>query len=253
LHDVKTDTLITFQIVSDNLFCGAVKTNELDKSKDYNYILFNEKGEIVKRIKIPGFAEVLFYSLDDPKKIAGASLKPPKLSYSISGTHINTTLNDTIFTIDREGSLQYSLTWLGGKYKSPYTHQEGLISIPSDELEKYIRYPSIVETGKYWLLTFTLDNNYVCCVLDKSTGETYKLGTFTNDIDEFLFITPREEYIYGNAITYVYEVIDLKKKITSQQFLELEKVFPEKAKKVKDMINDLDIEDNAIIMLLTLK
>jgi hypothetical protein len=253
LRNIKTDKLFTFQYVSDNLFCGAVWTNEMDNSKDYNYILFNDKGDIVKKIKLPGFAEILFFSKDDPQKISGSSIRRPRLSYSSSGTHINTLINDTIFTISDDKNIQNSLTWFGGKYKSPYSLKEASTTISPSELSRYLRMPSIFETEKYWFLSFVIEKVSHRCVLDKSTGEAFELNSFKNDIGEFLFTIPSEENIYGNQFIHIYEVVDLKKKITSKQFLDLEKEFPQEAQEVRAMINELDEEDNVIIMIMTLK
>jgi hypothetical protein len=250
VRDIKTDRLHSLNLVDKDLFVGAVVTNPADETKSYNYILFDEKGEILNTYIIPGYAD-MWLPGSTAERPFGYSL-PPIIKPSISGTQINTFLNDTLFTIQPDGNLEYSFCWELGKYKPPFGPEE---QVKADRtlMQKYVSFVLAYETAKYWIISFTLEKKQKTCFYDKQTGETFELDSIKNDT-KFVFASlPSAIGITGDRFISVLQPTRLKKMTETELFAKREKETPVEAKKFKDLANSLKEDDNPVLMIMKIK
>lgn len=250
IRDVKTEPLHTFQTLGNNRFCGAITTNVLDKSRSYNYIVFNEKGETLHKHKIHGYADMMLAG-STPEMVLGYNLSP-LITVSRSGVQINTFQNDTIFTIKPDGSLHHSISWTAGKYKSPFK-QEDMVDLNQAVRDKYLSIMLVAETKKYWILNSRLNRESTSWIYDKSTGDSFEFGKLVNDTEEAFTVMPREHFIYGNTCTFMFEVLDLKRMIQSDAFKQAENELPKKTREFIEMVNSLKNDDNPVLIIMNLK
>ena len=250
IRDVKTEPLHTFQTLGNNRFCGAITTNVLDKSKSYNYIVFNEKGETLHKHKIHGYADMMLAG-STPDMVLGYLLSP-LISVSRSGVQINTYQNDTIFTIKPDGSLHHSISWTAGKYKSPFK-QEEMVDLDQAVMDKYLSIMFVAETKKYWILNSRLNKKSTTWIYDKSTGDSFELGKLVNDTEEPFTILPAERFIYGTTCTFIIEVLDLKRRIPSDSYKQAGNELPKKTREFMDLVDSLKNDDNPVLIIVNLK
>lgn len=250
VRDIKTDRLHSFNLAGDDLFVGSVVTNPSDATRSYNYILFNKKGEILNTYIIAGYADMLLPG--STSEMQFGYIRPPDIKRSISGTHINTLLNDTLFTIQPDGNLQYSLCWDLGKYKPPFGPEEQ-VSADKILMQKYVSYVLAYETGKYWIISFPLEKKQKTCFYDKQTGETFELDSVKNDTRFVYSSLPSPLQMAGDTYISVFQPARLKKMTETEFFAKREEETPTEAGKLKDLVNSLNEDDNPVLMIMTIK
>ena len=250
VRDVIVDNLLTFSLVKNDLFIGAVSTNPFDEARSYNYLLFNDKGETITTYKISGYADKAL-SGSTPDLIRSYVVRPT-LSPTRTGTNINTHLNDTLFKVLPDGSLESSFCWDLGKYKSPLSPEEQATA-DRTITQKYAQYVNAHETNKYWVISFSLENRQRICLYDKSSGETFELDS--NGINEdplygFLLmalLAPDDEQFYPFTPAFIKKIVE------SESFSKLEENMPNEAHELIALSNSLKADANPVIMKIKIK
>lgn len=250
VRDTKTDRLHSLNIVDNDLFVGAVVTNPADETKSYNYVLFNEKGDILKTYIIPGYADM--WLPGSTSEMQFPYTRPPNIKRSISGTHINTLLNDTLFTIQPDGNLDNSFCWDLGKFKPPFGPEEQIVA-DRTLMQKYVSFVSAYETGNYWIISFTLEGKTITCYYDKRSGETFERDSTINDTKFVFAFMPSAIGLTGDKFISVLQPSRLKKMTETEYFAKREKETPVEAKKFKDLANSLKEDDNPVLMIMKIK
>jgi hypothetical protein len=250
VRDVKLDRLHTFNLVKNDLFIGAVSTNPFDETRSYNYLLFNDKGETITTYKISGYADMAL-SGSTPDLIRSYVIRPT-LSPTRTGTNINTLLNDTLFKILPDGSIESSFCWDLGRYKSPLSPEEEATS-DKTITQKYAQYVNVHETNKYWVISFSLENRQRICLYDKSSGESFELdlnGINKDPLYGFLLtalLAPDDEQFYPFTPAFIKKIVE------SESFSKLEKTMPSEAHELIALSNSLKADDNPVIMKVKIK
>jgi hypothetical protein len=250
VRNIKIDRLHTFSLVENDSFIGAVVTNPFDETKSYNYVLFNEKGEVIDTYAIPGFADMLLPGSTAERPFG--YILTPIIKRSISGTHINTHLNDSVLTIQPGGTLKSSLCWDLGKYKTPFGPEEQ-VKADKDLMQRYATSIVAFETGKYWIISFSLEKKQKTCFYDKRSGEAFELDSIINDTKFVYSSLPSVMLLSGDTHISVLQPSRLKKMAETELFAKREKETPDEARKLKDLANSIKLDDNPVLMVMKIK
>jgi hypothetical protein len=237
-------------LVTNDLFIGAIATDPFDKTRSNNYLLFNEKGEVLNSYIIPGYADMMLPG-STPETPFGYLLAPI-INTSLSGAHINTFQNDTVFTVFPDGSLKFSIYWDLGKYKSPFGPEEQ-ISGDKSSMKKFASFITTVETGKYWIVSFSLEGKQKQIMYDKSSEESFELDSIINDTKFVYAPLPFPLGISGDTYISFHQPTRLKKMIESEFFTKREKETPAEANKLRELANSLKEDDNPVLMIMKIK
>lgn len=177
-------------------------------------------------------------------------------------------INDTVYSVSKDEILPtYVVNF--GKYKVSQEFFSDMHSSPSEKSEKgrkFIRHLSFSEMFDKILITFIYDKKNWYGVHSKQSGETsvwsvkpdsinkygfLKGGGWVNDVDGGYSVT----YLKSNSDGYFIRIVppdELK-----ARFLEnkerIEVKYPEKQKKLEQLVNSLDDDENPVIVVYKLK
>jgi hypothetical protein len=177
--------------------------------------------------------------------------------------------NDTIISISQEFKIKSEYVFVPGKFRWP---KDGLVFSsllpPMYDLFKPLR---MFETKKYIFLEYAFKDKWAILLIDKKTKKTYQgfkekkigqvnyMADIPNDIDGGLPSSPEpKDYFFyvDNGVEYIITLIypfELKKHISSTEYINSTPKFPEKKKELEKLANSLNENDNPVLMLVKLK
>lgn len=249
--------LLNFEVMEKGRFLGALSLFPPNDTLGYNYVIFNDKGETLTTISIQGNA-IVNIAPPGSDQLAAYVIRPLLLKGE-KGININTTRNDTIFTIDRNGNLTYSLTWEKGRFTSDFPAY--LYMIYRDRADKYLFVQTVAETSKYWYLTCQMEKKIVRFLIDKEDGTAYSIRRIRNDIDGTVTVMPGLNTI-GNKVITLWDPLSLKKlistpasdKVISTPASDDETLkYPERQKAFREMVEALKEDDNPVVTIITFR
>lgn len=247
LKDIKIkESIIAFDYIGNDFFCGCLPSIVKNESSMYNYVIFDNKGEIKKKHFIPGKA-----TSTSPGPKPGtffARVLPPRFVKSPSGVNIITHQNDSIFTIKMDGSLEISFSWNLGKYDPEYDFLDHESEEPDND--KFIDVFMPIESGKYWFVYFNKDGKPHRAIYNKrlnNYNEIMPLGkALINDIDGGPAFWPNYNCSEDNTFVTLFDPIRLKNSMNKGDFNNTKIKYPEKNRKLLDLITSVSENDNPI-------
>lgn len=174
--------------------------------------------------------------------------------------------NDTIFEINNDKS--YSPKYIFGRDK--YRLTPDVASKLSAEFEfgknvykNYMKPQALFETSRHLFLNFSIHGNNYWAINDKNmwswnyyiSGLTSKKKGFVNNLDAGIRFNPSftKNIDHENClIDYIYPY-QLKAHVASEAFKNSKPIYPEKKKKLEELADSLDENDNPVLMLVKLK
>jgi hypothetical protein len=268
--------------VRDNLFIGHIrnlKGNEL-----YNFLLYNDSGQVVKsfdnyeKFKRTGN----WFSAWD------FAIKPFSVSECI---YVKENSNDTLFCLNEQNELIPKFVFNLGKYGIPkhlredappkITDYEGFLSIPNINQEpmlggnpnhiffniergqaknsfpqpkgikRTLRYENKIHEYEYYSLLGIYDiGNKKIRLLD--TDPYSRMSGLINDLDGGMSFFPKY-FTPENEMVDVWRPYEMKEFLTESYFAAHEIKNPQAHQKLRELLNNLDEEDNPVIVIAKLK
>ena len=259
--------------VDDNVFIGSIRYNGIN---EYKYCLFDSNGDIIKC-----FPNYIFYNKNGNfANTFEGSLQPVKVD---SRTYLKDHVNDTIYVLSAS-ELQPAYVFDFGKYSFPVEQLGNFNSIdflfnntflfaysvrPFTATSKYIFYdfgvPNRIPRPKGKLRFHPLRNDFVPddgnifgiynieqkvnVLLD--TDQHFQRGII-NDIDGGLPFFPR--YYAGNGLLVdFWQAEDMKEMLTDEYFATQTIKDPQAHQRLKEILENLDWEDNPVVVIAKLK
>ncbi|MFO7574679.1 MAG: 6-bladed beta-propeller [Bacteroidales bacterium] len=240
--------LLNFQVIDKGLFLGALSVFPQHDTLGYNYILFNDQGETVKTIAIDGNA-IVDLAPEGSAHVQGY-IMTPLLSIGQKGININTLRNDTIFTVYKNGDINYTLTWDKGRYTPDFPIH--LAPNYRDRADHFLQIQLVTETRQYWYLNCLLEKRVNRILLDKRDGTAFRISRVTNDIDGTLTQLPGFN-TRGDQVIRLTDPVMLKKSISSNSYSDEDLKYPEKERAFREMVEALKEDDNPVVTIITFR
>jgi hypothetical protein len=240
--------LLNFRIIDKGLFLGALSVFPQHDTLGYNYILFNDQGETVKTIAIDGNA-IVDLAPEGSAHVQGY-IMTPLFSTGQKGININTLRNDTIFTVDKNGNLNYALTWDKGRYTPDFPIH--LAPNYRDRADHFLQIQLVAETRQYWYLNCLLEKRVHRILLDKRDGTALRVSKVTNDIDGTLTLLPGYNTM-GDQVIRLTDPVMLKKSLSSNSNSDEDLKYPEKGRAFREMVKALKEDDNPVVTIITFR
>lgn len=266
-NQVKTVNLSTYNYVKvlDNNSLIAISYITSAASEKYTHLLVNESGNILSSVK-----NSESWKSDYPNNILsiGSPSFQPFYTYQ-NKCHLKSMYNDTVYEVNAN-KIQPSYFINLGKYRIPEEKRYERLSPAEARLFNkntsgyYFSY--VFEAGDRFFLTtnewggnnrierFVINNKGFIANSDDRYSGVYK-GFIDNDWDGGALFWPKGN-INDNTVFMPLYVADLKNIINfrrSSNSLKTLVKFPDKRTQMEKMVSDLDISDNPILMIVTLK
>lgn len=220
-----------------------VQGNTLGNAK-FNWIITNEEGN-------PYFAKMNYMNYRE-SEIAGPS--PECILFENDGRlYYFEQYNDTIFQIG-ENSYDIHMFFANNNRLTPeLAGRDGKFGVG----DKYLLPRNIIETNNYVYIEYIFQKKKFLAQIDKSTNDVYNVSTdktrfgFVNDYDSgvsFYSICREDKYLIG-----VIEPYELKQHVASEAFKTSTPKYPEKKRKLEQLANNLNINENPVLMIVKLK
>ena len=267
--------------LQENLFIGHVPNdtgNEL-----YNFVLFNDSGQVIKSFE----NHIKFNRVKSISSSFDSSIMPYKVSGNI---YVKEFTNDTIYCLNEQKELIPEFVFNLGKYGFPKQLKEEFLGAnASAMLKDVLIIPSKAEpmVGAPNYIFFSLWGHSVSFPLPKGrvrnialpfgqrgdvelstplgiydiAAKTTRLldtdpfsgySGLINDLDGGLSFWPRS-YTDENELVGVWMAEDMKSILTEAYFASREIKNPQAHQKLKELLKNLDWEDNPIIVIAKLK
>jgi hypothetical protein len=258
IKTVTVPDLYYVKVMNDGRYIGY--DQGLSKSEQYTFCLTNESGDIISGVKnyIPW------------KNPSGVAIVTSVISFAPFYTyrdryHFKALYNDTIYVIDDDKIIPSYFINLG-KYKLP--DEKRAERLAPEQVQSFRTYGSnyywanVFESGEIIFLTTNTfgagSTNYFAInkrdynINSSKSFDGITKGPIFNDLDGGIFFWP-----VGNVSDYqVFMPVDvsrLKKFIESEKSVKIPIKYPEKQKELKESVSNMDISNNPIIMIVTLK
>ena len=274
MHSVKTDDGYSIPIrpwfpIGDELFLGNVP-NYSGTQKNM-LIVFDENGQLIKEFKN--------YDLYSSGLNMANTWDTNTSFYHFAGLYTFKKLkNDTLYRMTKELNFYPEYIFSLGKYRFPHkTHYRTVQEFMKDVVN-YVTLNSILETKNYFFLTCdfgkhtkgyeitwtsyngeenTFKISLVKGIYNKSTDnmtflEPNQYDGFTNDLDGGFSFFPQKVLNDSILVSWV-DAYQLKAHVASEAFRNSKPKYPEKKKKLEELANSLDENDNPVLMLVNLK
>lgn len=162
--------------------------------------------------------------------------------------------NDTIFSVSPD--LTYKPVMLFAN--KDLMVSKNISTIKVGDKADFMIVNRLFETSKYVVLDFFY-NERVTALIDKRNGKKYasKIDEgILNDIDGGPYFEPRNGCFEEDGVEYLVSFVDaytIKNWVKSEEFRNSEPKFPEKKKKLEELANGLEDNDNPVMVLVRLK
>jgi hypothetical protein len=274
LMTIKTGDGFTVSIrpwfpMSKNLFLGNIP-NYIG-TQEYDLIVFDENGNIIKRFKNYLFYNNMF-NMENTWDICTSIYKYGE-SYSFKKLK-----NDTLFRLTKKLDIYPSYVFSFGRYSPNF--KKGFSSVQDffNEIVNYITLNSIIETKNYFFLTCDFGKYSPGFNITKTSKSgqtnTFKITTvngvysklndnatffkpdqyagFVNDIDGGMNFFPKKVINDSILVSWV-DAYQLKVHVASEAFKKSVPKYPEKKKQLEKLANSLHENDNPVLILVKLK
>mgnify|MGYP006281737711 CR=1 FL=1 len=254
IHDIKPqESVIAFDYIGNDLFCGCLPCISNNGSSMYNYIIFDNNGEIKKKHYIPG--EATSRTAGPESGTFFTRVIPPKFVKSPSGVNIFTSQNDSIFTIYKDGSMKISFSWDLGKFDSGYDFLDQESEKP--ESGKFIDTFMAFESEKNWFIYFNKADNPHRALYSKQQNEYYEIlplgKTLVNDIDGGPSFWPNFNSNEGKSFATLLDPVRVKRSMENGDFDNINIKYPQKNHELVKLFSSLSENDNPVIRIVHLK
>ncbi|MBE0676330.1 MAG: 6-bladed beta-propeller [Bacteroidales bacterium] len=240
--------ILNFQYLGKGLFVGALALYPPNDTLDYNYILFNDKGETMAKFTFGGNS--IIDLAEKGSSMPQLYILTPGLSVGENGINIDTKQNDTIFTVTEKGEMHYSLTWSKGQYAPASPVFLTLASM--EEAAEYYQIMAASETGRFWFISVMFRKSMGRIIVDKTDGTAYKATNITNDLDGTVSILPGMSS-YSNQVIIMRDPLTLKKSAANLKSDTGKLILPERKKEYLEIIESLRDDDNPVVTIITFR
>ena len=267
------DPLTNCLYVGDNIFVGSVR---YDGNNEYKYCLFDGNGDIIEFFPNYIFFNRIrqFASRDD------LALQPVRIYNQI---YLKDYVNDTIYVL-ADSKLEPAYVFDLGKYSYPKELLEGVgLGVPGMNIPYNIFWftPRFVGSTKYFFYELWVpkvlprpkgklkyckirhqyfpDDILIFGIFDREQNVNLLLDTdqhhqrgIINDIDGGLPIFPR--YYAGDGVVVdIWEAEEMKEMLTEEYFSKQTIKDRQAHQKLKEVLKNLDEEDNPVVVIAKLK
>ena len=257
------NSFMKFSYLEDGLFIGAFSYNT---TISYKYCLFDRKGDIVECFPARFISKTRLNNA-----FALSSITPFRLYNQL---YVMDFINDTLYTFINK-SLQPAYVFDFGKYSYPTggIDDEGKIEIfnvSGANAIRYMRIISVAGTPKYLFYNLyvpTALTRPIAVFRDDIVLGIYNIADNTNilldtdqhlqkglinDINGGLSFFPK--YYAGNGVVVdIWQAEDIKEILTEEYFASIEIKDQEAHQKLRELLENLDWEDNPVVVLAKLK
>ena len=266
---VDGNTLADCSYAGDSLFIGHVF---YDGKNKYNFCLFNQLGDTVKCF----FNHIFFNRVAPSASRDNRAMRPIRVD---SLLYLKDYVNDTLYVLTHS-NLQPAYVFGLGKYSYPLEYMEnnnspfpnhsflfqnfGIVGIPNYFFYE-IRVPDIFPRPKSKLRFNHLINQFrstestVYGIYDIERNTNTFLDTdqhfqkgIINDMNGGLSFIPRY-YAGDDIVVDVWQAYEMKEILTEEYFAAHEIKHPQAHQKLKELLKNLDEEDNPVIVIAKLK
>ena len=258
--------------VKDNVFIGSIGYSSTTNN---NFFLFGQTGEIVKN-----FPDRYFLDFHDPQNSFVGYTRPFRIDENLYIKDRG--INDTIYAIENHELLPVYVFDFG-KFAYPLgeINKEGKIKIINEtNFQMYYKFYEIIGMSKYVFYglfsphtlptpkarprnvggTIVANEGTVFGIYDIEKNTNILLDTdhhhhqkgFINDINGGLSILPRF-YAGNDEIVDIWRAEDMKEMLTDEYFASLKIKDQEAHQKLKDLLKNLQEDDNPVIVIAKLK
>ena len=257
-----------FSHVGNNLFVGHLRNS--GKSR-FSFCLFNENGDTVKC-----FPNYFFFDRERSFIANFAeALKPVRIDKQI---FLKNYVNDTIYQLEKL-TLKPAYIFGVGKYTFP---KEALEVFGSQAYEKALLVEQVTGTPNYFFYAvsipdffqrpkvkrlshplnpnITIDERRVLGIYNikektnvlLDTSEHLEMVGIINDLNGGLSFYPRF-YAGNNVVVDIWDVADMKEKLTDEYFAKQTIKDPQAHQKLKELLKTLKDDDNPVVVVAKLK
>ena len=163
--------------------------------------------------------------------------------------------SDTIFYFDGQDFIPKYILDFGAKTMPSEIRSTNDIFGFLNNSSKYVNQKNLFESYYYIFFEFYLNNRNYCCICSKKDKSVFFINSekgFINDIDGGPRISPKAIMNDNTIISWIYPY-QLKSHVASEAFRNSKPKYPEKKKKLEELANSLDENDNPVLMLVNLK
>ncbi|MDR2036908.1 MAG: 6-bladed beta-propeller [Bacteroidales bacterium] len=224
-----------------------------DGKMQYKYAVMDREGKILHH-------ELNYDQYTLKKRILESNILPPQFYTYQDNIHYWHYYNDTVFRINADykcvpkyviripDRLTLEEAMKTGAFITPYSelgNKNTINSIYENNLFLFITYSANIfnrdRIKHYWALYDKQNNKLINDIHPE----------FINDLDGGLNI--RHFYNDGSYMWNMLQPIDLKEKLTASHFAKSKALYPDQQRKLKSLIDRLDVEDNPVLIIITLK
>ena len=268
--DVDGSRLSNYSYVEDNVFVGSLP---YIGNNEYKYCLVDQNGSIIKC-----FPNYIFFNMD---RLFGGTynfaLRPVRVDTML---YLKDFVNDTIYVLSNL-KLRPAYVFDFGKYSFPVEQLENLNNMQFLYDNTFLFSPRFAASSKYFfyelrvpnplsrpkgrlvfqpvLNQYRPDDRYIFGIFDIEQETNILLDTdqylqrgIINDINGGLSFFPK--YYAGNGVVVdIWQAEDMKEILTEEYFSSIEIKDKEAHQKLREVLKNLDLEDNPVIVLAKLK
>ena len=266
--------------IRDNLFIGHIPNYTGNEA--YNFIIFSDDGQVIKSFD----NHVKFERMEKWVSNHDRSMRPFNISQHI---YVKEVTNDTLFLLNEQNELIPQFVFSLGKYAYPqHLKEKNPFRLPSSANNDVIVVPALPMVGTQYHIFFSLGGggsksfplpkgivrntttpfgqnadmelntphgiyditNKTTRLLD--TDPVSRMSGLINDLDGGLSFWPKY-YTSDNELVDVWQSYDMKEFLTEEYFAAHEIRNPQAHLKLKELLTNLDWEDNPVIVIATLK